>query len=575
MIKRFKRMLCLLLVLAASCAVLTLAVSAAEEASVQPRAATLTTPAVTKLEMTDAGIKLTWGKVTGAAQYRVYLKSGSGWTALGNTASTSYTYADAVGGKTYTFTVRCLSADGKSFTSGYNATGWTYTVYVDQPVVKKIENRATGVRLTWNPVTGAERYRIYVKTPGGSWDYVGNTMGNTFTYIWVESGQDYIFTVRCANKDNNIATSSYNKTGWQITYIGQPRVTKLESTDTGIKLTWDAITGAARYRVYVQTSSGWKIVGTTTDPEFTYTGAQDGVSYTFTVRSANEANTVLSSYYESGWHHTYEKPDLLAAPQVTGLENVSDGVKVSWDSVPGAAQYRVYVKTNGRFSCAGVTSGTEFVYKNAVSGTKYYFTVRCVNAANNAFTSDYNSSGWSVTYVAAPQVTGLENVSDGVKVSWDSGPGAAQYRVYVKTNGRFSCAGVTSGTEFVYKNAVSGTKYYFTVRCVNGANNAFTSDYNSSGWSVTYVATPQVTGLENVSDGVKVSWNSVPGAAQYRVYVKTNGHWACVGVTTGTEFVYKNAVSGTKYYFTVRCVNGANNAFTSDYNSSGWSIVCE
>ena len=86
------------------------------------------TPEVTKLESTTSGVKITWGAINGAAQYRVFVKNASGsWVGLGNTTGTSYVYADAKKGQTYTFTVRCVSADGKTFTSSYSNTGWSIT----------------------------------------------------------------------------------------------------------------------------------------------------------------------------------------------------------------------------------------------------------------------------------------------------------------------------------------------------------------------------------------------------------------------------------------------------------------
>lgn len=579
MVRNLKRAMCLLLILAAACAMLTVATLAAEErtaeVSVQSRAAALATPMISKFENTESGVNITWGAVNGAAAYRVFLKTATGWKTLATTKSTSYTYTSVSSGTAYTFTVRCVSADGSSFTSDYQTSGWTWT-YVAQPTISSLENRVTGVKLTWNSVPGAERYRIYVKQPGGSWDYVGNTMGNTFTYIWVESGEDYIFTICCANKDNNLLTSSFNTEGWRITYIGQPLVTKMESVAAGVKLTWNSVPGAERYRVYLKNDSAWEEIGTTTDSSFVYTGARDGKTYTFTVCCVNEANdTVTSSSFESGWHHTYDNPGPveLDIPRVTKLENVAGGVKITWGPVDGAERYRVYVRTGSGWMNIGNTTGNSFVYDDVTGGEKYTFTVRCVNDANNAFTSSCNATGWSTTYVAAPRVTKLENVANGVKITWGAQPGAERYRVYLRTKNGWQNLGSTTDTSFVYTNVTGGETYAFTVRCVNKADNAFTSTCNSAGWSVTYVAWPRITRLENVADGVKITWGAQPGAERYRVYVKTSAGWKNIGSTTDTSFIYSDVTGGEKYTFTVRCVNDANNAFTSTCNSIGWSIT--
>ena len=82
---------------------------------------TLALPKVKKLSNTASGVKLTWGKVNGAVRYRVFVKSGSTWKKLGDTTATSFTHKGAKSGKQYTYTVRCVSADGKVFRSSYNS----------------------------------------------------------------------------------------------------------------------------------------------------------------------------------------------------------------------------------------------------------------------------------------------------------------------------------------------------------------------------------------------------------------------------------------------------------------------
>ena len=88
----------------------------------------LSTPSVSSVANASNGVTVKWGKITGADQYRVFYNTGSGsWTKLADTTSTSYTWTGAKAGTTYAFTVRCMSADGKVYTSGYNTTGKSIT----------------------------------------------------------------------------------------------------------------------------------------------------------------------------------------------------------------------------------------------------------------------------------------------------------------------------------------------------------------------------------------------------------------------------------------------------------------
>lgn len=74
----------------------------------------LTQPSVT-LSKTSSGIKVSWGKVTGASGYYVYRRTSSGsWTKLKTTTGTSYTDTTAKVGTTYYYTVKAYSGSSAS-----------------------------------------------------------------------------------------------------------------------------------------------------------------------------------------------------------------------------------------------------------------------------------------------------------------------------------------------------------------------------------------------------------------------------------------------------------------------------
>jgi len=81
------------------------------------------------------------------------------------------------------------------------------------------------------------------------------------------------------------------------------------------------------------------------------------------------------------------------------------------------------------------------------------------------------------------------------------------------------------------------------------------------------LATPVVK-ISNVTTGVKITWNKVSGAENYKVYRKTgSGSWVAIksGVK-GTSYTDTTAKSGTAYYYTVRAIKGT---YQSSYKSSG------
>ena len=266
----------------------------------------LKTPQVTKIDNAKDGVKITWGKVSGAEKYRVYVKKDGKWKAVANTTSTTFTHKGVESDKTYTYTVRCTTKSGKTFTSGFNSEGWTIK-FIATPVLKKVTSTTEGVNITWNPVVGAENYRVYVK--GGefkSWTKVDDTTGTSLVHLQPESGVKYTYTVACMSADSKERISSFDSKGLSINYIAAPVITSGEVDENGIKLTWDKVDGAAKYRVFVKSGTKWVKLKDTTAQSFTHKNLVEGNSYTYTVRCiSSTGKSYTSAYNKDGWTFDY------------------------------------------------------------------------------------------------------------------------------------------------------------------------------------------------------------------------------------------------------------------------------
>lgn len=185
-------------------------------------ASKLATPKITKFQNTTAGVKISIGKVKGAVKYAVFAKLNKKWTKVGTTAAPSFVYKAAKSGKGYFFTVRCVAANGKTFTSDFNKKGW-YSIYkdpskkLDTPKITKLTSAASGVKITIGKVSGAPRYRVFVKS-GSSWKVLGDTTTTTYTHKSAKVGSKYTYTVRCLTADSKSFISDYNHNGWSGTY---------------------------------------------------------------------------------------------------------------------------------------------------------------------------------------------------------------------------------------------------------------------------------------------------------------------------------------------------------------------
>ena len=366
----------------------------------------LPAPVLTSAVITSSGIQIKWNAVSGAAKYRIYYKTGSGsWTTLVDTTATSYTWGSAQGSTVYTFTVRTITSNGKAFTGAYDTTGLSVNYTLTTPKLDSVTSATNGVTVTWSPVANASKYRIFYKTGSGSWAKLVDTASTSYTWTGAKYGTAYTFTVRCLSPDAKSYLSAFDSTGLSIThYLSTPKLNSVTNTTNGVIVKWDAVSGAAKYRVFYKTGSGgWTKLVDTTATSYTWTGAKSGTTYSFTVRCINSAGTGYTSAHDTtGMSITY-KPVTLDTPKLSSVTNTADGVSIRWDAVSGAVKYRIFYKTGtGGWTKLVDTTSTGYTWTGAKSGTTYTFTVRCINSAGTAYTSDFDTTGMSITYTASP-----------------------------------------------------------------------------------------------------------------------------------------------------------------------------
>ena len=263
----------------------------------------------------------------------------------------------------------------------------------------------------------------------------------------------------------------------------------------------------------------------------------------------------------------------LATPKISKAESVYGGVKLTWSKVKGAEKYRVYYKGSKGWTRMVDTTSTAYTDKAVSSGKNYTYTVRCISADAKRFTSGYNGKGKSIKYVAAPEISKVESVNGGVKISWNKSNGAEKYRIYYKGSKGWTRMVDTTSTSYIDKDVSSGKNYTYTVRCINSSATKFTSGYDSKGKSVKYISAPKITKAESVDGGVKISWNKSNGAEKYRVYYKGSKGWTRLADTTSTSYTDSKVSSGKTYTYTVRCINSSANKFTSGYDSKGVTVT--
>ena len=176
-----------------------------------------------------------------------------------------------------------------------------------------------------------------------------------------------------------------------------PSFTGYEWTETGLKLTWDAIPGAMGYVIYRRGfhETGYHKLMVSEDTATTYidTTMKPGEVYYYFVYSFRLAQP-------QGWRCFSLKGDIgmgVWLPKTTGLTAVSaqeNSVRISWAATEGANKYDVYISTTpgGTPKANGRVSNAYGYHNSAVLGRTYYYRVRPVRIFSNG---DVSVGEWS------------------------------------------------------------------------------------------------------------------------------------------------------------------------------------
>ena len=432
---------------------------------------------------TSSGVKISWSCPSNAPKYRVFVKTGSSWVKLADTYAREYIHETAVSGTKYTYTVRGLSADGKQYITDYDTTGKSIT-YVAPPALT-LESEPDGIRLNWDCPAGSAQYRVMLYRDA-TWIKLCDTTDNTYLYTTVENGASYTFTVRCLNNAQTAFTgaAANQKT---LAYFDAPRITGVTNESDGARITWTPVEGAAKYRLYVREGDTWQTLADTASETYTH-DAEHEAYYTYTVSCLDESGNVISAYYPEGYTHQYFIPALLETPQIKGAENLEEGLRVYWDPIEDAERYRVMRKNSNRWETLAEIETPYFLDTDVHSGQKETYTVCCVTAENNAYTSAYDTAGSRFTYFGAPEIRCQETAS-GLLLSWNMSNNAYGYRLSVRDGDDWRDLADTTENTYLYSEDNGSGDRCFTVCCIDDQK-AQLGPYHKDGYTFDYHLDP-------------------------------------------------------------------------------------
>lgn len=349
-------------------------------------------------------ITLKWTAVEGANAYAIYYKPawGSEYSLLGQSSGTTYSTTTPRMGTVYYYRIQALYVvGGQQVSQGAQSLSFPYIALGDVVIADPRGKDTSTIRLNWTPVAGATHYDVAMSLHDAD-DYKivrTDLTGSLCDIRDISFNETYDFLVIPKRKLNSgdVITGLPSSNRMVGSPMETPSFTGYEWTETGLKLTWDAIPGAMGYVIYRRGfhETGYHKLMVSEDTATTYidTTMKPGEVYYYFVYSFRLAQP-------QGWRCFSLKGDIgmgVWLPKTTGLTAVSaqeNSVRISWAATEGANKYDVYISTTpgGTPKANGRVSNAYGYHNSAVLGRTYYYCVRPVRIFSNG---DVSVGDWS------------------------------------------------------------------------------------------------------------------------------------------------------------------------------------
>lgn len=349
-------------------------------------------------------ITLKWTAVEGANAYAIYYKPawGSEYSLLGQSSGTTYSTTTPRMGTVYYYRIQALYVvGGQQVSQGAQSLSFPYIALGDVVIADPRGKDTSTIRLNWTPVAGATHYDVAMSLHDAD-DYKivrTDLTGSLCDIRDISFNETYDFLVIPKRKLNSgdVITGLPSSNRMVGSPMETPSFIDYEWTETGLKLTWNAIPGAMGYVIYRrgfhETGYHKLMVSENTATTYIDTAMKPGEVYYYFVYSFRLAQP-------QGWRCFSLKGDIgmgVWLPKTTGLTAVSaqeNSVRISWAATEGANKYDVYISTTpgGTPKANGRVSNAYGYHNSAVLGRTYYYRVRPVRIFSNG---DVSVGDWS------------------------------------------------------------------------------------------------------------------------------------------------------------------------------------
>ncbi|MEA2325313.1 MAG: large repetitive protein, partial [Thermoanaerobaculia bacterium] len=430
--------------------------------------------------------------------------------------------------------------------------------------------------LTWNPVSGANQYDVYIGVAGSgactgtpqfttsTTSFNPTTRAANTTYEWrvvakkTNASTCPITTSGCATF-KTAAASCIPPGSFNLTSPADKSTTS--STPT---LTWSGASGADKYLLHISTQN--PPTPTSSDPivnssstSFTFAQALPAGTYYWSV-DAFPPNCTTAKTSSAVFSFTVAAAATCptAAATLSKPANntaVDTPVSFDWSDVSGATFYKVFASINGASAAVLAVTRDSHYEGNLPAGSSVDWWVE--TGADNCNPIASAHSHFNVTSAAvcpsSPESATLLTPANGstgltspVTFSWTVVPGATNYVVWAVTSSAVSSTerfiiGKTGGTHVTVPVPQGGLAWYVEADFGDCPTSTYSKVFTLS------VATPvvcsgnpatllsPVNGATGLTSPVTFQWTAVSGATGYKLYIaEANDSGDLAGSTTST-----------------------------------------
>ncbi len=425
-------------------------------------------------------------------------------------------------------------------------------------IIKLTENAKGEKEIFWNKLQGVDGYEVlaYDKTGNSYMSLAKAKASATSLRLSYDMSQADAFVVRGFRViDSTEYPGSYSAPVYSKNIpdgkIGSITVTDI--TDSSYKISWSKVSGF-KYRVYKDSkrvaSSGSNI----------YLAENLGQSQK-SKYMISLYKTVDSVVYEGAYTSVFTASTNPSAITSLKAEKTFDGGIITWDAVPKATRYDIYLYDFAAGKYKKIDSAAQNTYtlsgRQAVERVK----VKVVPYIETTYALAKGKSK-AVSFYTAPETVATVTVSD-VKVashtlSWTAAKGANKYCIYRfdEEKAKFIKIASTKNLTYTVTGLEAGSLVSYKIRAV----------YVKSGSILSSSYTPEykfptlpgrVTGVSASDIGTNsltLSWSSAGEAAEYIIYLydEASGRFTELKTSEGSSCTVSKLQPSTVYKFRIK-----------------------